>query len=214
MRMKKWLGIGLGLVALGSAAAYAQYRSIEKPAYDVVKSAEGFELRDYAPMLVAEVSHTGDRRRALNAGFRRLAAYIFAEDRPGANDEKIAMTSPVLHDRQSEKIAMTSPVMQDNSEAETWRTRFVMPSEYTLDTLPQAPEDITLTEVPGRRMAAVMFNGWGGQEDLIAMELALREWIKEDGLTQAGDAEYAFYDAPMVPGPMRRNEVMIPIATE
>ncbi|XUU60420.1 SOUL family heme-binding protein [Erythrobacter sp. HA6-11] len=216
----KWVAAGLGLAALGGAVAFAQYRSIEKPPYDALVTEEAFELRDYEPMIVAEVTHTGDRRRAMNAGFRRLAAYIFAEDRPGANKDKIAMTSPVISDRpsdavaQDEKIAMTSPVMQDGTGSDTWRTRFVMPAKYTMETLPQPPADVTLTEVPARRMATITFNGFGEQRDLVAMELMLREWISDKDLQPVGDAEFAFYDAPMVPGRLRRNEVMIPVASD
>ena len=124
------------------------------------------------------------------------------------------MTSPVLDDREDVKIAMTSPVMQDGGEAEVWRTRFVMPAQYTQDTLPQPPEDITLVTLPARRIASVTFNGWGQQQDLIATELLLREWMEDKGLRPIGAPEYAFYDAPMVPGPLRRNEVMIPVASD
>ncbi|MEP5938517.1 MAG: heme-binding protein [Erythrobacter sp.] len=218
MKIKTLIATGVGLALVGSAAAYAQYSDIEQPGYEMVTSDGPFELREYAPMLVAEVTHTGQRSRALNAGFRRLAAYIFAQERPGANTDAIAMTSPVLQD-QTTKIAMTSPVMQDEVEGETdgtgtWRTRFIMPAQYTLETLPQAAEDITLDSVPGRHMAAVRFRGYGRDTDLVQAEAALREWMAEQELTASGPAEFAFYDAPMVPGPMRRNEVMIPVAMD
>lgn len=220
MKKRTWIAAGLAIVVLGGGAvAWAQYRNIEKPAFEVVAQSEDFEVREYAPMIVAEVTHTGPRSEALNNGFRRLAAYIFAQDRPGAEanaeqGEEIAMTSPVLLD-QTQEIAMTSPVMQDGAsdgDADgAWRTRFVMPSQYTLETLPQTPEDITLTEVPGRRMAAVRFSGSGTSSDLEREEARLRSWMAENSLEATGPAEYAFYDAPMVPSPLRRNEVMIPV---
>ncbi|MEL7447078.1 MAG: heme-binding protein [Pseudomonadota bacterium] len=155
-------------------------------------------------------------QRVGGQGFRRLAAYIFGQDRPEGG-EKIAMTSPVMQDRpgevdQDEKIAMTAPVLEDSPSDDKWRTRFVMPAKYTLDTLPTAPDDITLTTVPGRRMAVIMFNGNAPSGDLIMAEEMLREWMNEQGLEAVGAAEHAFYDAPMVPGRYRRNEVMIPVA--
>lgn len=213
MALKRWLGIGLGLIALGGAAAFAQYRDIEVPSYEVVKSREAFELRDYKPMVVAQVTHKGSRREASSRSFRRLAAYIFGQDRPNGG-EKIAMTSPVLQDRvdQNEKIAMTSPVLQDETDTDTWRMRFVMPAKFTMDTLPTPPADITLTQLPARRVAAVTFSGFGSPADLADMEALLTEWIAGEKLIPSGDFEYAFYDAPMVPGPMRRNEVMIEVA--
>lgn len=198
--MKKWLGFGIAAIALGGAAAYAQYRDIEVPAHTVIKSEEAFELRDYQPMIVAEVTHSGSRRHASSRSFRRLAAYIFGQDRPDGGEE-IAMTSPVLQTQvdQNEKIAMTSPVLQDETETDQWRMRFVMPSKFTIDTLPTPPADITLIEVPARRVAAVKFSGYGSTNDLADMEEFLTAWIANQKLVPLGDFEYAFYDAPMVP---------------
>lgn len=224
MGWTKRLGIGFGVVAgLGAIASvsYAQYRErTEEPNFTVVKSQEAFELRDYEPMIVAEVTHRGDRRGASGRSFRRLAAYIFGQDRPEGG-EKIAMTSPVIQDRidatkvdQDAKIAMTSPVIQEETKTDTWRMRFVMPAKFTMDTLPTAPDDITLTKVPARRVAAVKFSGYGSARDLADMEGFLSEWIAGQGLTPKGDFEYAFYDAPMVPGPMRRNEVLIEVVAD
>ena len=207
------LGLAAGLTALASVA-YAQYREgTEEPAFEVVKSEQAFELRDYEPMIVAEVTHTGDRRRASGRSFQRLAAYIFGQDRPKGG-EASAMTSPVIQDRvdQNAKIAMTSPVIEEETKTDTWRMRFVMPSKITMDTLPTAPNDITLSEVAARRVAAVKFNGYGSPRDLAQMEEFLTEWIVSQGLTPKGDFEYAFYDAPMVPGFMRRNEIMFEVA--
>ena len=215
MGIGRWIAAGLGVAAVGAVAAWAQYRDIEKPSYSSVIVDGDFELRDYQPIIVAEVTHTGSRRNAQGASFRRLAAYIFGEDRPDGGEE-IAMTSPVMTAKvdQNAKIAMTSPVVTQNTGGDTWRMRFVMPSEYTLETLPSPPEDITLSAVAGRRVAAVRFSGYGGDADLAKMEKVLREWIARQNLTPVGGVEYAFYDAPMIPGPLRRNEVMIEVATE
>ncbi|MCK0127867.1 heme-binding protein [Erythrobacter sp. F6033] len=215
MGIAKWIAAGAGIALVGAVGAMAQYRDTEEPAYEVVVDDDGFELRQYAPMVVAEVTHTGNRRGASGESFRRLAAYIFGQDRPEGGED-IAMTAPVITDRvdQNEKIAMTSPVIQEETDEGTWRMRFVMPAKYTLETLPKAPADITLTEVPGRRMAAVRFNGYAGQSDLEVMEGLLMEWAERKNLTTTGSVEYAFYDAPMVPGRYRRNEVMIEVATD
>jgi DNA gyrase inhibitor GyrI len=198
MKTARWIAAGAGLAAVGAAAAYAQYRQTEQPDYTVVRADADFELRDYPALVVAEVSNAGSRERASGASFRRLAAYIFAQDRPEGG----------------EKIAMTSPVLQDETKPGQWRMRFVMPGKYTLDTLPPAPDDITLTQMPARRMAAVRFSGNASGRDLALMEARLREWMREARLMPAGEAEFAFYDAPMIPGPLRRNEVLIPIAAQ
>lgn len=177
---------------------YAQYRNTEEPEFVSVRADGDFELRDYPALVVAEVTSSGDRQRASGASFRRLAAYIFAQDRPEGG----------------ESIAMTAPVLQQETEAGRWQMRFVMPAKYTLDTLPPAPSDIALTQVPARRMAAIRFSGNGGASDLAAHEAQLRQWLEGQGIAPLGEAEYAFYDAPMVPGPLRRNEVLIPVAVQ
>lgn len=198
MRIGRWIAAGIGLAAIGAAAVYAQYRNTEEPEFALVSADGDYSLRDYPPLVVAEVTSSGDRQRASGASFRRLAAYIFAQDRPAGG----------------EKIAMTAPVLQQPTGADGWRMRFVMPAKYTLATLPPAPAGITLTEVPARRMAVVRFSGNGNAQDLAAMEAKLSRWVRARGLTPVGGFEYAFYDAPMVPGPLRRNEVMIQIAAE
>lgn len=215
MGWRKWAMGGIGVAAIGGAVAFAQYRNIETPSHEVVLSDGDFELRDYAPMIVAEVTHTGDRNRASGASFRRLAAYIFGNDRPAGGDD-IAMTAPVLQERvdQNAEIAMTAPVIQESAQGDTWTMRFVMPSEYTMETLPQPPSDIALKEVPGRRIAAIRFNGNGNARDLAEMEARLSDWISDQELSAVGQVQYAFYDAPMVPGPLRRNEVLIEVAAE
>jgi DNA gyrase inhibitor GyrI len=198
MKNARWIAAGAGLAAVGAVAAYAQYRQTEQPDFAVVRAEGDIELRDYPALVVAEVTSSGDRQRASGASFRRLAAYIFAQDRPAGG----------------EAIAMTAPVLQNETAPGQWRMRFVMPSKYTLETLPPAPADITLAETPARRMAAVRFSGNGAGRDLALMETRLREWIAAQGLTPAGEAEFAFYDAPMVPGALRRNEVLIPVAAQ
>jgi SOUL heme-binding protein len=198
MRIGRWIAAGLGIAVIGAAAVYAQYRNTEEPEFVAVRTDGDFELRDYPALVVAEVISSGDRQRASGASFRRLAAYIFAQDRPQGG----------------ESIAMTAPVLQQETGAGRWRMRFVMPAKYTLATLPSAPSDIALTEVPGRRMAAVRFSGNGSAGDLAAREAQLRNWLEGQGIAPLGEAEYAFYDAPMVPGPLRRNEVLIPVAAQ
>ena len=196
MKAARLIAAGAGIAAIGAAAAFAQYRQTEQPDYLVLRDEGDFSLREYPALVVAEVSNAGTRESASGASFRRLADYIFAKDRPEGG----------------EKIAMTAPVLQDEPRPGQWRMRFVMPSKYTLDTLPPAPSDITLTETPARRMAAVRFSGNASARDLALMEARLRDWMREARLMPAGEAEFAFYDAPMIPGPLRRNEVLIPIA--
>ncbi|HEX5644249.1 MAG TPA: heme-binding protein, partial [Erythrobacter sp.] len=106
------------------------------------------------------------------------------------------------------------PVLQDAASDSQWRTRFIMPAKYTLATLPQPPADVALVEMPARRVAAVRFAGFSSTSNLATAEVALREWMAAQGLEPGGAAEFAFYDSPMVPPPLRRNEVLIPVKGE
>lgn len=76
------LGIGIG----------GRCMATERPKYSAEISEPPFEVRQYAPAVVAEVHVDGTREEAVNAGFRILAGYIFGNNE---TRQKIAMTAPV-----------------------------------------------------------------------------------------------------------------------
>jgi hypothetical protein len=78
------------VVFLGMESAMA----IEEPRYDVRLSQAPFELRHYAPLLIAETVVNGDMDTASSKGFRLIADFIFGNNlTPGAQQSaKIAMT--------------------------------------------------------------------------------------------------------------------------
>ena len=86
------------------------------------------------------------RTEAGNRGFRLLAGYIFGQNR---GERKIAMTAPVT--QAPAKITMTAPVTQTPADGR-YVVQFTMPSEYTLETLPEPldPQE-KLREVAGGR---------------------------------------------------------------
>ena len=68
------------------------------------------------------------------------------------------MTAPVTQ-QGSEKIAMTAPVTQQG-DGNTWRVRFIMPSSYTMETLPKPNNPtVELKEVPAKRYVVIRFAG-------------------------------------------------------
>ena len=73
------------------------------------------------------------------------------------------------------------------------------------------PEVATAT-LPARRVAAIAFAGRASDTDLHDRERDLRDWLLARGERPTGPAEYAFYNSPFIPGPLRRNEVLLPIA--
>jgi hypothetical protein len=91
--------------------------------------------------------------------------------------------------------------------------RFFMPSGYGLDRLPKpAGRDVRLRATPAGRLAVVRFSGRTGDAQLAERESELRDWMAARGLAPAAEAIYAYYNDPLTPGFLRRNEVMIPVA--
>lgn len=89
-----------------------------------------------------------------------------------------------------------------------WLINFMMPSKYDLSSLP-VPNDpgIRVYETTPYRTVSVRFSGWGEQHALDYFEKELREFAAINELSITGEPEYAFYDAPYVPAPFRRNEI-------
>ena len=191
-------------VIIGAMDAMA----IEEATYKVVNKDGKFEIRDYAPHILAETVVEGDLEEAGNKAFRRLFRYISGENR---SRDKVAMTAPVSQEQKGEKITMTAPVGQ-RSVQEKWAVSFMMPASYTLETLPE-PEDpkVTLRQVPARRMAAVRYSGFWSEKNYLRYKLELAFWIREKGLTIVGDPLWARYNPPFTPWFLRRNEILIPV---
>jgi len=182
--------------------------AIEEPSYTVIEQAEDFELRQYAPYIVAETLVEGDFAEVGNEGFRRLAGYIFGKNR---KEESIDMTAPVNQEASSEKIAMTAPVNQQVQD-EKWRITFTMPAEYTLETLPTPVDDrITLKREPGRLIAAIRYSGTWSKDRYEEKQHRLRSLLEERGLKAVGEPVFARYNSPFSLWFLRRNEVLIPV---
>jgi len=182
--------------------------AIEEAGYTVISKAGDFELRQYEPKIVAETFVDGDFSEVGNVGFRRLYDYISGNNR---TEKEIAMTAPVAQESVSQKIAMTAPVGQEKSKNK-WRITFVMPAQYSLETLPRPLDpEVTLRAEPPGLMAAIRYSGTWSEKRYMKHEVQLREWIKTQGLEQIGEPIFARHNAPFVPWFLRRNEVLIPV---
>ncbi len=181
----------------GSASA------TETPDYTVVKSDKAFEIRVYPSMILAEVTVAGDRRQVNSLGFRKLASFIFGDN---VSRDTVAMTSPVVS--KPEKIDMTSPVVRTMDPEGRWTVNFMMPSEYSMTTLPVPTDpDIRIFKTVPYRTVSIQYNGNNSTENIAKHEAKLRVYVSEHALDAVGAPEYAGYDAPWVPGPLKRNEI-------
>ncbi len=196
--LKRVLGLGLLAGAAGYGFLVWRDKGAERAPYMLDAEDGDYSIRRYPELIVAETTQPGDLSQGLDRGYRRLADYIGAKNRPG---DKIAMVAPVLADQAG-----------DVGGDARWRTRFVMPSGWTQDRLPTPSGAVTLATVERRRVAAVRFSGSGDDAAMKAKERELRNWIERRGESAAGEAEYAFYDAPFIPAMARRNEVLIPLS--
>jgi hypothetical protein len=198
------------IAALTLIAAPVMAQATEEPAYQVVQRHEVFEVRQYAPYVVAEVIVPGPADEAGNQGFRLLAGYIFGRNK---GERKIAMTAPVTQTAAPpQKIAMTAPVTQAPTDG-GYVVRFMMPGEYTLDTLPEPIDpQVRLEAVPGERVAVIRYSGTWSQANYDTHLLRLRQAVDAAGLPTIGSPVYARYDAPWVPWFLRRNEIWLRLA--
>ena len=183
--------------------------AVEEPAFKAVLQEGSFEVRDYPPLVVAEVTVSGDQKEAASKGFRLLAGYIFGGN---TRRQSIAMTAPVAQAQTSEKIAMTAPVTQIQN-ANAWVVRFTMPKGYSLDTLPQ-PNDpqVKLRALPASRFAVLQFSGLAEIDDVSARTAELQKRVTKHKLRPTGPVSLAQYNPPWTLWFMRRNEVMVEVA--
>ena len=206
----------LGLLLCNHAAM-----AIEEPSFKVISKSGTFEIRQYAPMLVAETMVEGDMDEASNRGFRRIADYIFGNNQSaqGGNAAKIAMTAPVTIEPQSEKIAMTAPVTISATNSESmmtasnkWRVHFVMPSQYNLTNIPQPKNtEVKLREIPGKFFAVNSYTGFNTQGRVQAKTDELSAWVSSQKMKTLSSAQLSRYDPPWTLPMFRRNEIMIEI---
>lgn len=201
--------------------------AVEEPKFDVLAKEASFELRHYAPVIVAETWVDGDMDDASSKGFRAIADFIFGNNTSAQSQQssKIAMTAPVTVEPQaaSEKVAMTAPVTVEPAAdapgasgwaaAKRWRVQFVMPSQYTMATLPKPNNGaVTLREVPGKTVAVARYSGFNTQSRIQQETQALQNWMQTRQLVAAGPAQLARYNPPWTLPMWRRNEIQIEVA--
>jgi len=214
--MKYLLVIFLNFLCIGNIMA------IEEPKFEVVLTDGIFEIRNYAPYIVAETWVEGDMDEASSKGFRLIADYIFGNNQAviSASSEKITLTEPAKVVTQSAKIAMTAPVTiepQMNSmsmeTSKRWLVKFIMPSQYTLTTIPKPKNSaVYLREVPSKRYAVLKYSGFNFQSRVQTKTQEVIDWATKKNLQIIGQPQLSRYDPPWTLPLLRRNEIMIEIS--
>jgi len=184
----------------------------EEPKFSLLEKDHSFELRLYESKIIAEVEVDGDMSAASRKGFRQIADFIFGNNTAqSGKSEKISMTAPVAIKPASEKIAMTAPVGVQQSE-KGWKVSFVMPSQYTLETLPKPNNpQISIKQLPAKKFALIRFSGLVDEEKMQAKSAELNQWITMKKLNPVGIPELARYNPPWTLPFLRRNELMVEV---
>jgi hypothetical protein len=199
----------LGFMWVGKAMA------VEEPKHEVLFTDGYFEIRKYAPTLMAETFVEGDMDEASSKGFRVLADYIFGNNQlvsssvssstSSSASGKIAMTAPVTLQPQTETISMHA--------AKRWIVNFTMPSQYTLASIPKPKNAaVTLREIPSKYFAVYKYSGFNTVDRVQSKTVEAMEWTRKKNLKIMGTPQLSRYDPPWTLPMFRRNEIMIEIA--
>tara|TARA_B100000427_G_C15480058_1_gene582509 strand:- start:83 stop:718 length:636 start_codon:yes stop_codon:yes gene_type:complete len=193
----------IAVLAIGAAMIGPIMSNVEIPDYKILEKTENIEIRRYPPLIIAEVRTMGSRKDSIGDGFRILADFIFGNNK---GENKISMTTPVMQQKGT-KIEMTAPVQQENTGKE-WLVSFIMPSKFSMNTLPKPTNDkIKIVQMPSKNYAAIVFSGRGTKDNLTANTLELKEYLSRSNYSIRGNPKYAFYNPPWTLPFMRRNEV-------
>ncbi len=185
--------------------AYGYFGSrVERLKYTVIDDSKEYEIRLLDDHIIAETKVSGGFAQSGREGFPIIAGYIFGENK---SRQKIAMTTPVIETEDlSEPIAMTAPVIEEEGENTNFFS-FVMPSGYTMETLPEPIDKrITIREVKGKKIAVLTFGGFYTDEKFEKKKAELIGYLERDGITYSNLSSVG-YNPPWTPPFMRRIEV-------
>lgn len=209
--MNKTLSLPLVSILLSGCTVFGAAAG-EEPKFEVMAEDGRIQIREYGELLVAQTKVEGNYDEVGSAAFRRLAGFIFGGNQGG---QEVAMTAPVLQEaapsRKGEKIAMTAPVLQESS-GDAWIMTFVMPAEYTLETLPEPVDPLVeIRTIAPKRVATVRFSGLMNKKKFDRNSAELSNWIERNGYAAVSAPRSAGYDPPWTLPPFRRNEIHIDI---
>jgi len=236
---RKWFWMGIGVVGGAALARWQLARWFTpQPNYEIEQRIGEIEIRVYDARWVAETTVSdASWDQALSVGFRRLARYIFGENRPspfqsdalfgpggvarsqqqGPSDDRhdagyhIPMPVPIARAaRRHEALAMTSPVNVSTQGDRRYTIAFNLPEGRSLASLP-APNDerVRLERRPRRRVAVMRFGGSCTGPRVASKFSDLLARVRRAGLGYRGGPEFAGYDPPSTLPFLRRNEIWL-----
>ena len=177
-----------------------QVMAIEEPNFKILVDEGELEIRSYDEYLVAETAVEGSFDTASRKGFRRVAGYIFGENKNSIG--------------QSEKIQMTAPVTV-KPDNEGWVLHFVMPSNYDMSQLPVPNNNsILLKKIEAHLAAVIIFSGFTTDAKIQDKTEELKVWLEKKDFKIAGPQQIARYNDPFTLPWLRRNEIIFKVTAK
>lgn len=186
-------------------------RGAESVPYEQQGTVDGTEIRRYPQTIRAETTAPNQR-----TAFRRLFNYISGANRGG---ESISMTAPV-ETQSGESISMTAPVRSETvetagSDSEELRMGFYLPAAYTPETAPEPTDEaVTLVTEPAKTVAVDQFSWFAPTWRVERRTEKLLSTLTQAGIEPIGTPSLLRYNDPWTPPFMRRNEVVVEVATQ
>jgi len=193
-------GISAALILLVGYVGwkFTSRQAYESAQYTVVMSEGGFEVRDYAELMLVSTGMQFSSQGS-DGSFSRLFRYISGDN---GEQQKVAMTIPVFMQRGN--------IRSDGSAKQPGQMAFVVPRQVAKTGAPvPGNAQVSLRQRSSGKFAVLRFAG--RMEDILLdeQESHLRAWMEQQNLKAAGPVEYAGYDPPWTPGFLRRNEILI-----
>lgn len=121
------------------------------------------------------------------------------------------MTAPVTARKVDEKekfetIEMTAPVTTKASNGMT-EVSFIMPSKWTIDTLPVPNNpNITISETEPKTVAVRPFSGYATRSNIVKEKERFLQALTDNNITHTSEFTLSQYNDPWTPAWMRTNE--------
>ena len=177
-----------------------QVMAIEEPKFKILVDEGELQIRGYDEYLVAETAIEGSFDTASRKGFRRVAGYIFGENKNSIG--------------QSEKIQMTAPVTV-KPDNEGWMLHFVMPSNYDMSQLPVPNNStVSLKKIEAHLAAVIIFSGFTTDSKIQKKTEELKAWLEKQNFEIAGPQQIARYNDPFTLPWLRRNEIIFKVTAK
>jgi hypothetical protein len=210
--MKIWLICALvfaGLLIVWNLW-FTIFLGVKEPPYTIMSKKDDYEIRRYGSYITASVVLSGSYSSVANVGFRILAKYIFGDNTAHVS---MPMTVPVLQESQGVKMSMTAPVFMSSQGTNAYRVSFVMPGEYTLETLPGPRDSRIMIEIThSKTVAAYAFTWYPSERRVEGKKKKFEQLLAHDGVHTSGSMVLARYTPPFILPFLMRNELLVDLA--